>query len=69
LNARCFICATVVFPDDLVADLKHHGYYLHAQVAAFREAGVQLTLIQNGCEFPSLGIPVIRNPIPKSLES
>jgi len=67
MKLHCFICATVVFPDDPEADLKHHGYYLHAQVAAFQKTGVQLTLIQNGCEFPSLGIPVIRNPIPKSL--
>jgi hypothetical protein len=67
MKLHCFICATVVFPDDLDSDLKHHGYYLHAQVAAFQKTGVQLTLIQNGCEFPSLGIPVIRNPIPKSL--
>lgn len=67
MKLHCFICATVVFPDDPNADLKHHAYYLHAQVAAFQKTGVSLTLIQNGCEFPSLGIPVIRNPIPKNV--
>ena len=67
MKLHCFICATITFPDDPVAEQKHHGYYLHAQVAAFQRAGVQLTLIQNGCEFPSLGIQVIRSPIPKSL--
>jgi hypothetical protein len=67
MKLHCFICATVVFPDDPIADLKHHSYFLHAQVAALQKTPVQLTLIQNGCEFPSLGIPVIRNPIPKSV--
>ena len=67
MRLHCFICATVAFPDDLEADLKHHGYFLHAQVAAFQKTGVPLTLIQNGCEFPSLGFPVLRNPVPKSL--
>ena len=67
MKLHCFICATVVFPEDLEADLKHHGYFLHAQVTAFQKTDVQLTVIQNGCEFPSLGIPVIRNPVPKSL--
>ncbi|TLY35609.1 MAG: hypothetical protein E6K60_10385 [Nitrospirae bacterium] len=67
MKLHCFICATVVFPDDPVAELKHHSYFLHAQVAAFQKMSVQLTLLQNGCEFPSLGIPVLRNPMPKSL--
>jgi hypothetical protein len=67
MKPHCFICATVVFPDDIEADLKHHAYYLHAQVAAFQKIGVPITLIQNGCEFPSLGFPVLRNPVPKSL--
>ena len=67
MRLHCFICATVAFPEDLEADLKHHGYFLHAQVAAFQKTGVPLTLIQNGCEFPSLGFPVLRNPVPKSL--
>jgi len=49
MRLHCFICATVAFPDDLEADLKHHGYFLHAQVAAFQKTGVPLTLIQNGC--------------------
>ena len=67
MKLHCFICATVVFPQDPDAELKHHSYFLHAQVAALQKTSVQLTLIQNGCEFPSLGIPVIRNPIPKSV--
>lgn len=67
MNLHCFICATITYPDDAVAEQKHHGYFLHAQVTAFQRSGVPLTLIQNGCEFPSLGIPVIRNPLPKSL--
>ena len=67
MKLHCFICATVVYPHDPAADLKHHGYFLHAQVAAFQKSGAQLTLLQNGCEFPALGIPVIRNPLPKSL--
>lgn len=67
MKPHCFICSTVVFPNDPDADLKHHSYFLHAQVAALQKTPVQLTLIQNGCEFPSLGIPVIRNPIPKSV--
>ncbi len=67
MNLHCFICATVVYPNDHAVDLKLHAYYLHAQVAAFQKTGVSLTLIQNGCEFPSLRIPVLRTPIPKSL--
>jgi hypothetical protein len=67
MRLHCFICATVVFPEDLVADLKHHSYFLHAQVAALQKTGVQLTLIQNGCDYPTLGIPVIRNPIAKNV--
>jgi hypothetical protein len=65
MKLHCFICATVVFPADPLADLKLHSYFLHAQIAALQKTPVQLTLIQNGCEFPSLGVPVIRNPIPK----
>lgn len=64
---HCFICATVVYPNDPEADRKYHSYYLRAQFEAFENTGIQLTLIQNGCEFPSLGIPALRNPIPKSL--
>ena len=67
MKLHCFICATITFPDDPVAEQQYHGGYLHAQVTAFQRAGVQLTLIQNGCEFPSLGIPVIRNPIAKNV--
>lgn len=67
MNLHCFVCATVVYPHDAEADRTLHSGYLHAQVAAFQKTGVQLTLIQNGCEYPSLGVPVIRNPIPKSL--
>jgi len=67
MRLHCFICATVVFPEDLVADLKHHSYFLHAQVAALQKTGVQLTLIQNGCDYPTLGITVIRNPIAKNV--
>jgi hypothetical protein len=43
-----------------------HSYFLHAQVAALQKTLVQLTLIQNGCKFLSLGVPVIRNPIPNA---
>jgi glycosyltransferase involved in cell wall biosynthesis len=67
MKLHCFSCATVVYPNDPEADCAYHSYYLKAQVAAFEHTGVQQTLIQNGCEFPSLGIPVLRNPIPKSL--
>jgi hypothetical protein len=67
MKLHCFLCATFTFPDDPVAEEQHHAFYLHAQVTALQKSGVQLTLIQNGCEFPSLGIPVIRNPIPKSV--
>jgi hypothetical protein len=67
MKLHCFLCATITFPDDPVAEQKHHSYYLHAQVDAFQRTGVQLTLIQNGCEFPSLGIPVIRTPIAKNV--
>jgi len=67
MRLHCFICATVSYPNDPEADRKYHSHYLQAQVAAFEKTEVQLTVIQNGCEFPSLGIPVLRNPIPKSL--
>ena len=67
MKLHCFVCATVIFPDDPEADRKHHAYFLHAQVAAFQKTGVPVTLVLNGCEFPSLGFPVIRNPVPKSL--
>ena len=46
MKLHCFICATVVFPDDPEAELKHHAYFLHAQVAAFQKTGVPVTLIQ-----------------------
>jgi hypothetical protein len=67
VKLHCFICASLTFPNDAVADQKYHAYFLHAQVTAFQNTGIQLTLIQNGCEFPALGLPVIRNPIAKNV--
>ena len=67
MKPHCFICATLTFPDDPTAEQKYHAFFLHAQISAFQNTGVQITLIQNGTDYPSLGVPVIRNPILKSL--
>jgi hypothetical protein len=39
MKLHCFICATVVFPNDSAADLQHHSYFLHAQVTALQKTG------------------------------
>ena len=67
MKLHCFVCASPLFPDDLPRDQKAHGYYLDQAVTAVHQGGVALTVIQNGCSFPTAEVSYIRNPIIKNL--
>lgn len=66
MKLHCFVCASPLFPDDMVRDQKIHEQYLNQAISAQRH-GVMFTVIQNGCSFPTNTIRSIRNPITKSL--
>ncbi|MDT7041801.1 hypothetical protein [Candidatus Nitronereus thalassa] len=62
-----FMCASPLFPDDRERDRNAHEYYLKHSQASAQEAGVELTVIQNGCSFSTKGLGYVRNPVIKSL--
>jgi len=66
MKLHCFVCASPLFPEDLVRDQNIHEQYLEKNFAA-KQSGVLLTVIQNGCSFPTKAVSYIRNPITKSL--
>ena len=67
MKLHCFVCASPLFPDDSARDQKVHLYYLEQNIASARESGVTLTVIQNGCSFPTKEVSRIQNPLVKSL--
>lgn len=67
MKLHCFVCASPLFPDDLVRDQKAHTHYLEKNVASAEAGGVELTVIQNGCSFSTKSVHRIQNPLVKSL--
>jgi hypothetical protein len=67
MKLHCFVCASPLYPDDRARDERLHSYYAQAQIDSMQGREVDLTFIQNGCEFPTQGFPFIRNPFPKNI--
>lgn len=67
MTLQCFVCASKLFPDDPQRDEQLHMQYVEAHKEGLPRDGVQLTVIQNGCEFPTPGVEYIRNPIVKNV--
>lgn len=61
------MCASPLFPSDRDRDEALHVNYLRSVLDTLPAEGVELTVIQNGCEFPTLGVDFIRNPILKNV--
>lgn len=62
-----FICASQLYPNDKPKDEAIHVKYFTAAVQDYPRDWVRLTVIQNGCEFSTAGVGVIRHPFPKNL--
>lgn len=67
MKLHCFVCASPLFPDDMGRDRKAHEHYFDQSIASAQQGGVELTVIQNGCSFPTKNVSRIQNPIIKSL--
>jgi hypothetical protein len=67
MKLHCFVCASPLFPDNWERDEALHVRYLQAQVEGLSMDDVEVTVLQNGCEFPTGGLGFIRNPIPKNV--
>lgn len=67
MKLHCFVCASPLYPEDHLKDERLHAYYAQVQVRSVYGQDVELTFIQNGCQFPTFGFPLIRNPFLKSL--
>ena len=66
MKLHCFVCASLLFPSDRIRDEEFHLNYLRTLLETVPE-GVEVTIIQNGCEFPTLGAGLIRQPFPKNV--
>ncbi len=67
MRLHCFICASPFWPDDPVRDQALHVSYLTSQIQSVKDLDMDVTVILNGCEFPTAGLPWIRNPLPKNV--
>ena len=67
MKLHCFVCASLLFPHDRSRDEQFHLNYLRKVLETVPEEGVEVTVIQNGCEFPTLGAGLIRHPFPKNV--
>ncbi|RMH37850.1 MAG: hypothetical protein D6690_01800 [Nitrospirae bacterium] len=67
MTIQCFICATCLDPVDSRRDAQFHEFYLaeHKKLAQKEDLG--LVILQNGCLFATSGLPVLRNPLVKSV--
>lgn len=64
---HCFVCASPLFLEDWSKDQEIHLKYLVRNIASIPQDDVILTVIQNGCDFPSEKVACIRNPMAKSV--
>ena len=67
LRLHCFLCASPLFTEGWEQDHELHLSLLRKNVDSLPEDDVLLTVIQNGCDFPTGEIGYIRNPIVKSV--
>lgn len=68
MNLHCFICSSLLYPNNKERDVRLHSKYLKAHLEGVpKNNGVEITFIQNGCDFPIEGFDIIRNPFPKNL--
>lgn len=67
MKLHCFVCASPLFPDDKKRDDTLHVHYLRSVLETVPAEGVRVTVIQNGCDFPTLGVNFIRNPLLKNV--
>ena len=67
MKLHCFICASLLYSDDEEHDQSLHVDYLKRHLEGIPCSSVALTVIQNGCRFPTFGVGIIRNPIVKSV--
>ena len=67
MRLHCFVCASPLFPNDAPSDERLHTYYAQAQISSIQGQDLELTFIQNGCQFPTFGHMYIRHPFPKNL--
>ena len=63
----CFVCASPLYKDDPDRDKTLHVSYLDAHIKSCPPHWVELSVIQNGCEFPTGTTNFIRNPFPKNI--
>lgn len=67
MKLHCFVCASPLFPEDKDRDERLHVHYLRSVLETLPSEGVEVTVIQNGCDFSALGLSFIRNPIMKNV--
>ncbi len=67
MKLHCFVCASPLYPDDPTTEERLHSWYAKEQISSIEGQDIQLTFIQNGCEFSTQGFPFIRNPFPKNI--
>ena len=67
MRLHSFVCASPLYPDDRSRDEALHAEYFKANAQAYPRDWVRLTVIQNGCEFPTAGVTAIRHPFPKNI--
>jgi len=67
VKLHCFVCASPLFPEDLLRDQELHAWYWTKTLESAPLDDIFLTVIQNGCSFPIEEGNCIRNPLVKSL--
>lgn len=66
MTLDAFLCASPLLPNDTTGDVSLHVEYLAAQAGTYPD-WARLTVIQNGCGFPTNGVRYIRHPFPKNI--
>ena len=67
MKLHCFVCTSPLYLNDYDRDRSLHQHYLEAHQRSYPQEWVFLSIIQNGCEFPTGTTDFIRNPIPKNI--
>lgn len=67
MRIHCFVCASLLYPDDQEHDQQLHAQYLRRHIESVPADRVRLTTLQNGCAFPAESAHLIRNPIVKNV--
>ncbi len=67
MKLHVFVCASPLFPQDPEQDELLHGKYLRIHLEHLPSEDAVLTIVQNGCRFPTPRVGIVRNPIVKSV--